>query len=95
MNRSLFKNLWVGPDRRKKLLKERSRSYCGYKKIMNFQRSHFYVFLMILAFYLTLIYMFGFVLFSSLQYFISLESHMESSVLLSLSASCYTCHSSP
>ena len=32
MNRSLFKNLWVGPDWRKKLLKERSESYFGYKK---------------------------------------------------------------
>ena len=27
MNRSLLKNLWVGPDKRKKLLKERSGSY--------------------------------------------------------------------
>ena len=41
MNRALLKNLWVGPDRRKKLLKERSESYFGYKIIMNFQRSHF------------------------------------------------------
>ena len=47
-----FKNLWVGPDCRKKLLKERSGSYFGYKKIMIFQRSHFNVFLMTLAFYL-------------------------------------------
>ena len=31
MNRSLFKNLWVEPDGRKKLLKERSESYFGYK----------------------------------------------------------------
>ena len=37
--------------------------------------------------------MFGFILLSSLQYFISLErhGHMESSVLLSLSASYYKC----
>ena len=77
MNRSLFKNLWVGPDWRKKLLKERSGSYFRYKKFMIFQRSHFNVFLMTLAFYLILlwklIYMFGFILLSSLQYFISLE----------------------
>ena len=32
MNRSFLKNLWVGPDRNKKLLKERSGSYFGYKK---------------------------------------------------------------
>ena len=77
MNRSLFKNLWVWPDWRKKLLKERSESYFGYKKIMIFQRSHFNVFLMTLTFYLIflwrLIYMFGFILLSSVQYFISLE----------------------
>ena len=46
------------------------------QKIKNFQRSHFNVFLMNLAFYLIflrkLIYMFGFILLSSLQYFISL-----------------------
>ena len=44
--------------------KEKSRSYFGYKIIMNFQRSHLNAFLMTLAFYLTflqkLIYMFGF-----------------------------------
>ena len=49
------------------------------QKIKNFQRSHFNVFLMNLAFYLIflrkLIYMFGFILSSSLQYFISLWSH--------------------
>ena len=28
----LIKKLWVGPDRRKKLLKEQSGSYFGYKK---------------------------------------------------------------
>ena len=70
MNRSLFKKLWVGPDWRKKLLKERSGSYYGYKKIMNFQRSHFNVFLLTLAFYLIflwrLIYMF--ILFYCLPY---------------------------
>ena len=32
-NEQIFiKNLWVGPDRRKKLLKERSGSYYGCKK---------------------------------------------------------------
>ena len=51
MNRSLLKNLWVGSDGRMKLLKERSGSYCGYKK-KSFQRSHFNVFLMTLAIYL-------------------------------------------
>ena len=69
--------MWVGPDWRKKLLKKRSGSYFRYKKFMIFQRSHFNVFLMTLAFYLIflwkLIYMFGFILLSSLQYFISLE----------------------
>ena len=65
-----LKKLWVGPDWRKKLLKERSGSYYGYKKIMNFQRSHFNVFLLCLAFYLIflwrLIYMF--ILFYRLPY---------------------------
>ena len=37
-NEQIFiKKLWVGSDQRKKLLKERSGSYYGYKKIMNFQ----------------------------------------------------------
>ena len=68
INEQIFINffLWVGPGQKKKLLKERSGSYFGYKKIKNFQRSHFNVFLMNLAFYLIflqkLIYMFYFVL---------------------------------
>ena len=57
--------------------KEKSRSYFGYKIIKSLQRSHLNAFLMTLAFYLIflqkLIYMFGFILLSSLQYFISLE----------------------
>ena len=63
INEQIFikKLLWVGPGQRKKLLKG---------------RSHFNVFLVNLAFYLIflqkLIYMFGFILLSSLQYFISL-----------------------
>ena len=69
INEQIFikKILWVGPGQRKKLLKERSGSYFEY---------HFNIFLMNLAFYLIflrkLIYMFGFILLSSLQYFISL-----------------------
>ena len=45
------------------------------KKIINFQRSHFNVFLMTLAFDLIFLcrLMFGFILLSSLQYFISLK----------------------
>ena len=70
INEQIFikKCLWIGPGQKKKLLKERSGSYFGYKKIKNFQRSHFNVFLMNLAFYLIflrkLIYMFGFILLS-------------------------------
>ena len=53
-NEQIFiKNWWIGPGQRKNLLKEGSGSSFGYKKkIMNFQRSHFNVFLMTLAFYL-------------------------------------------
>ena len=56
-NEQIFiKNLWIGPGQRKNLLKEGSGSSFGYKKkkkkIMNFQRSHFNVLLMTLAFYL-------------------------------------------
>ena len=78
MNRSLLKN-FVGRTWPKEEVtkKEKSRSYFGYKIIMSFQGSHLNAFLMTLAFYLIflqkLIYMFGFILLSSLQYFISLE----------------------
>ena len=78
MNRSLLK-IYVGRTWPKEEVakKEKSRSYFGYKIIKSFQRSHLNAFLMTLAFYLIflqkLIYMFGFILLSSLQYFISLE----------------------
>ena len=78
MNRSLLK-IFVGRTWPKEEVakKEKSRSYFGYKIIKSFQRSHLNAFLMTLAFYLIflqkLIYMFGFILLSSLQYFISLE----------------------
>ena len=78
MNRSLLK-IFVGRTwpKEKVAKKEKSRSYFGYKIIMSFQRSHLNAFLMTLAFYLTflqkLIYMFDFILLSSLKYFISLE----------------------
>ena len=66
-NRSLFKNLWVGPDWRKKLLKERSGSYFGYIKNHDFSEVPFQCILMTLAFYFIflwrLIYMFGFILY--------------------------------
>ena len=78
MNRSLLKNFvgitWPKEEVTKK---EESGYYFGYIIIMSFQRSHLNAFLMTLAFYLiffqNLIYMFAFILLSSLQYFISLE----------------------
>ena len=76
MNRSLLK-IFVGRTWPKEEVakKEKSSSYFGYKIIMSFQRPHLNAFLM--TFYLILlqklIYMFGFILLSSLQYFISLE----------------------
>ena len=52
-NEQIFiKKLWVGPDRRKKLLEERSGSFFWTQKIMNFKMSHFNVFLTTLALYL-------------------------------------------
>ena len=78
MNRCLLKN-FVGRTWPKEEVtkKEKSRSYFGYKIIMSFQGSHLNAFLIILAFYLIFlqkfIYMFGLILLSSLQYFISLE----------------------
>ena len=76
MNRSLLK-IFVGRTWPKEEVakKEKSSSYFGYKIIMSFQRSHLNAFLMTfyLIFLQKLIYMFGFILLSSLQYFISLE----------------------
>ena len=78
MNISLLK-IFVGRTwpKEKVAKKEKSRSYFGYKIIMSFQRSHLNAFLMTLAFYLIflqkLMYMFDFILLSSLQYLISLE----------------------
>ena len=97
INEQIFiKNfLWVGPGQRKKLLKERSGSYFGYKKIKNFQRSHFNVFFNEFAFLLdisskiNLHVWFYFIVFLTILYITLETGHMESSVLLSLSASCY------
>ena len=76
-NEQIFiKNLWVEPDRRKKLLKDLD-LIMDTKKSWIFRGPLFNVFLMTLAFYLIflwrLTYMFGFILLSSLQYFISLK----------------------
>ena len=76
MNRSLFKNLWVGPDWRKKLLKERSGSYFGYKQNHDFSEVPFqcifndFSFLLDISMKITLHVWFYL---SSLQYFISHE----------------------
>ena len=77
MNRSLFKFFFVGRTWPKEEdTKRKIWILFWIQKFKNFQRSHFNVFLMNLAFYLIffqkLIYMFGFILFSSLQYFISI-----------------------
>ena len=73
MNRSLLK-IFVGRTWPKEEVakKEKSSSYFGYKIIKSFQRSHLNAFLMTfyLIFLQKLIYMFGFILLSSLQYFI-------------------------
>ena len=94
MNRSLLK-FFVGRTWPKEEVakKEKSSSYFGYKIIMSFQRSHLNAFLMTfyLIFLQKLIYMFGFILLSSLLYITRETGHMESSVLLSLSASCIIC----
>ena len=92
-----IKNIVGRTDWRKKLLKERSGSYFGYIKIMNCQRSHFNVFLMTLAFYLTFLWRlpviyniwFYFIVFLTILYITWETGYMGSSVLLSLSASCY------
>ena len=96
MNRSLLKKfLWVGPDQRKKLLKERSGSYFGYKKNQEFSEVPFqyifneFGFLLDISSKINLHIWFYFIVFLTILY-ITLESgHMESSVLLSLSASCF------
>ena len=92
-NRSLFKNLWVGPDWRKKLLKERSGSYFGYQKIMIFRgliSMYFndFSFLLDISMKINLHVRFYFIVFLKILYITWETGHMESSVLFSLSASC-------
>ena len=98
MNRSLLKNLWVGPDRKKKLLKERSGSYFKIQKNHEFSEVPFqcifnnFGFLLDISMKINLHVWFYFIVFLTILYITCQTGHMESSVLLSLSASCLTRH---
>ena len=94
MNRSLLKNLWVGPGQKKKLLKERSGSYFGYKKNQEFSEVPFqcifneFGFLLDISSKVNLHVWFYFIVFLTILCITLETGHMESSILLSLSASC-------
>ena len=76
MNRSLLKNFVGRTWPKEEVTKRKIWILFRIQKFKNFQSSHFNVFLMNLAFYLIFLqklnYMFGFILLSTLQYFISL-----------------------
>ena len=98
MNRSLFKKtLWVGPGQRKKLLKERSGSYFGYKN-QEFSEAPFqcifneFGFLLDISSKINLHVWFYLIVFFTILYITLETGHMELSVLLSLSASCLYCN---
>ena len=97
INEQIFikKFLWVGPSQRKKLLKERSGSYFGYKKNQEFSEVPFqcifneFGFLLDISSKINLHVWFYFIVSLTILYITLETGHMESSVLLSLSASCF------
>ena len=97
MNRSLLKiGGYIGPGQRKNLLKEGSGSSFGYKKKNHeFSEVPFqcifndFGFLLDISMKINLHVWFYFIVFLTILSVTSETGHMESSVLLSLSASCF------
>ena len=93
--------LWIGPGQRKKLLKERSGSYMD-TKIQEFSEVPFqcifneFGFLFDISSKINLHVWFYVIVFLTILYITLETGHIESSVLLSLSASCcFWCESIP